>query len=117
VSPPVSLSIAVFLAALALWGAGAAVAGRTPQRGYLIAVAIAELELILQAVAALIVIATGHRPDVMGEYLGYLVVTVALLPFALNRARSPEATRWDNAVVAVTCVAVAVAVLRLLALW
>lgn len=113
----ISLSIAVFLAALAVWGTGAAFTRRRPQRGYLVAVAIAEVELLIQAVVALAIIAAGHRPDSMGEYLGYLVVTVALLPVAWNRARSPHATPWDNGVVAAVCVAVAVAVLRLLSLW
>lgn len=115
--PVISLSIALFLGVLTVWGVAAAAVGRLPQRGYLVAVAVAELELIAQAVIALAVIVGGHRPESVGEFLGYAVVSVALLPFALNRARSPEATRWDNAVTGVVCLAVAIAVLRLLSLW
>jgi len=117
VNAAISLSIALFLAALAVWGLLLAAAGRPPSRGYLIAVVVAEIELVLQAAVAGVLIVAGHDPDSLGEFLGYLVVTVALLPVALNRARHPQATRFDAAVVGVTAVAVGVATLRLLSLW
>jgi hypothetical protein len=78
---------------------------------------VGEVELVIQAAVAVALLVAGHDPASLGEFLGYLVVTVALLPFALNRARHPEATRFDSAVVGVTAIAVAVAVLRLLSLW
>jgi len=113
----VALAIFVFLLALSVWGLVLAVTRRPPDRTYLTAVAIGEVELVLQAIVALIVIAGGHRPPAMGEYLGYLAATVILLPYGIVRGRSPNANHWDSAVIAVVTFAVAVAVLRLLALW
>lgn len=116
-SAAVSLSIAVFLAALAVWGLALAALGRRPDRTYLIAVLVAEVELVLQAAVALAVVIAGHETESLGEFLGYLVVSVALVPFGLNRARAPEATRFDSAVLGIICIAVGVAVIRLLSLW
>lgn len=114
----VSLSIAVFIAALAVWGLVLAVIGRPPDRTYVAAVWVGQAELTLQGLVALGVIAAGHRPESMGEYLGYLFLTVALLPFALQRARdAEEPTRWESAIIAAVALAVSVAVVRLLSLW
>lgn len=112
-----SLSIAVFLGALTVWGLGLAAAGRRPDRTYLLACLVVEAELIVQALIAVIAMIAGHEPDSYGEFAGYLVVSVGLVPFALNRAQSPQSTRFDSAVVGVVCFAVAIAVLRLLSLW
>jgi hypothetical protein len=113
----VSLAIVVFLLALAVWGLALAVTRRPPDRTYVAALAVGEVELVIQAAVALIVIASGHRPPSMGEYLGYLLATVILVPYAIVRARAPEANHWDSAVGAAVTFAVAIAVLRLLALW
>ena len=112
-----ALAIFVFLMALSVWGLILAVTRRRPDRTYLAAVAIGEIELVLQAIVALVMIAGGHRPPSIGEFLGYLLATVILLPYGIVRGRSPQATQWDSGVIAVVTFAVAVAVLRLLALW
>ena len=112
-----ALAIFVFLMALSVWGLMLAVRRRPPDRSYLAAVVVGEVELVILAIVALIVIIAGHRPPSLAEYLGYLFVTVAFLPYALVRARSPQANHWDSSVVAVVTFAVAVAVLRLLDLW
>jgi hypothetical protein len=112
-----SLAIFVFLMALSVWGLVLALTRRAPDRTYLTAAAIGELELIVQAIVALIVIAGGHRPPSLGEYLGYLLATVILVPYGIVRGRAPQANHWDSGVLAVVTFAVAVAVLRLLALW
>lgn len=114
----ISLSIVVFLVAVGLWGIASGVSrGSRPGQGLLIAAAIAELELIVQAVVAYAVIAGGHRPDSLGEFTGYAIVTVGMIPFAWARARSPHATRFDGVVLGIVCLVTAVAVLRLLSLW
>ena len=113
----VALAIFLFLMALSVWGLVLAVTRRPPDQTYLAAVAIGEVEVVLQAVVALAAIAAGHRPASLGEYLGYLVATVILLPYGIVRGRSPHANHWDSAINAVVTFAVAVAVLRLLALW
>ncbi len=112
-----ALAIFVFLMVLSVWGLVLAVRRRAPDRTYLSAVVVGEVELVLQAIVALIVIIAGHRPPSIAEYLAYLLVTVALVPYALVRARSPQANYWDTSVVAVVTFAVGVAVLRLLDLW
>jgi hypothetical protein len=113
----VSLAIVVFLMALSVWGLVLAVTRRPPDRTYIAAAAVGEIELLIQAVVALIVIAAGHRPPSLGEYLGYLVATVVLVPYGIVRARSPHANHWDAAVMSAVTFAVAIGVLRLLALW
>jgi hypothetical protein len=117
VNAAVSLSITAFLLAIAVWGIALAAVGRRPERTYLVAVVIGQVELVLQGLVAVGFILAGHEPESLGEYLGYLMVTVALLPFAFNRGRVPEATRWDSAVIGVVAFAVAIAVIRLLSLW
>ncbi|MCB0871880.1 MAG: hypothetical protein H6531_03555 [Actinobacteria bacterium] len=52
----------------------------------------------------------------MGEYLGYLLTSVMLLPFVLQLTRAGS-TRWDSATMGAVALAVGVAVLRLLGLW
>jgi hypothetical protein len=112
-----ALAICVFLLAIAAWATVSAIRGVAPSRGMLMFAAICELELVLQALIALLVIAKGHHLPSIGEYLGYLFVTVVLVPYGIVRARGPEPGRWDSAALAAIAVAVAIAVLRLLYLW
>jgi hypothetical protein len=112
-----ALAIFIFLMALTVWGLVLAAGRRAPDRTYLAAVVIGEVELAIQAVVALVAIVAGHRPPSLAEYFGYLFVSVALVPYALVRARSPHASAWDSSVVAVVTFAVAIAVLRLMYLW
>lgn len=114
---PLTLTIAVFLFALAVWGIGLSIAGRAPDRAYVIGVLLGEAEVVLHAVAALIAITAGHRPDSMGEFLGYLLTSVILLPFVLRLTQDGRATRWDSATIGFVALAVGVAVIRLLGLW
>lgn len=114
---PVTLTIVVFVALVGLWGVASGARGGPPGRPLLMAAALAELELVVQAAVALAVIAGGHRPDSMGEFLGYLLVTVGMIPVAWARARGPHATRFDAVVLGIVCLVTAVAVLRLLSLW
>jgi len=114
---PLTLTVAVFLFALAVWGIGLAVAGRPPDRAYVIGVLLGEAEVLLHGAAALIAIAAGHRPDSMGEYLGYLLTSVVLLPFVLRLTHDGRSTRWDSATIGAVALAVGVAVIRLLGLW
>ncbi|MCB0881258.1 MAG: hypothetical protein KDC33_03450 [Thermoleophilia bacterium] len=114
---PVTLTIVAFLVLVGLWGVASGTRGGAPGRPLLMAAALAELELVVHAVVALAVMAAGHRPDSTGEFLGYVVVTVGMIPFALARARGPHATRFDAVVLGIVCLVTAVAVLRLLSLW
>ena len=112
----ISLAIFVFLMALSVWGLVLAVTRRTPDRTYIAAAVVGESSCSPGDRGA-----DRHRrrpsSTVDGEYLGYLVATVVLVPYGIVRARSPQANHWDAAVMAAVTFAVAVAVLRLLALW
>jgi hypothetical protein len=81
-------------------------------------VVIGELLLIVQALLAVISLARGHRPGDAATNLGYLVVSVALLPLLAGRALGEsEPTRTEYVVVALACGATIVVVLRLHATW
>lgn len=112
-----ALSIALLLALLAIWGGVAAALGRPPGLRYLIALAIVEFELLVQAVIALVRLGAGQGDPPLAPFLGYLLVSVALLPFVTRPGSVGERSRWDSAIIAAVCLAVAVAVLRLLSLW
>jgi len=113
---PLTLVVAFGLFAIALWGLGLAVVGSPPNRPFILAILIAEAELLVHAAIAGAAIIGGHRPDRMGEYLGYLLTSVMLLPFVLQLTRAGS-TRWDSATMGAVALAVGVAVLRLLGLW
>lgn len=111
----------VVLGALAVFGLVLTVLGRPPDRALRLAVAGSSAVLLLQALIAGVRIATGVRLPETQTFLIYLIVSVAVLPVALQfaAAETPEEgpTRWGGAVVAVGAVAVAVVVLRLQGLW
>ena len=120
---PLTLVVAFGLFAIALWGLGLAVVGSPPNRPFILAILIAEAELLVHAAIAGAAIIGGHRPDRMGEYLGYLLTSVMLLflgfvvvVFVLQLTRAGS-TRWDSATMGAVALAVGVAVLRLLGLW
>lgn len=114
--PALSLSIAVYLFALTLWGLALSLVGRPPDRTYLLATLLGEAEVLVHALIGGIGIAAGHRPGSMGEFLGYLLVSIMLIPFVLQLARAGS-TRWDSLTIGAVCLAVGVAVIRMMGLW
>ena len=72
------------------------------------------LELLagLRAVVGLGVLASGERPDELGAYLGYLIVSVCVVPLALGQVAEDRGA-WSAGVVAVAAVAVAVISVRM----
>lgn len=113
---PLTFVVAAGLFLVALWGFGLAIIGRSPTRPFVLAAVIAEAEVIIHACVAGVAMTVDHRPDRMGEYLGYLFTSVVLLPFVLQLTRA-GATRWDSATIGAVALAVGVAVIRLLGLW
>jgi len=73
------------------------------------------LELLagLRAVAGLGVLASGERPDELGAYVGYLVVSVCVVPLALGQVGAEDRGAWSVGVVAVAALAVAVISVRM----
>ncbi len=113
--------VLVGLAALAVFGIVLTVTNRPPARSLRLAVGAATALLAVQAVIAAVRVFAGHTLPETSTFLIYLVVSVGVLPFALQFATAESEdegpTRWGGAVVAVAAVAVGVAVLRLQGLW
>ncbi|MCW2665965.1 MAG: hypothetical protein JWN57_927 [Frankiales bacterium] len=103
----------VLLAALVLglWASLVGLGGRPPGRGLLRGLLGLQLLLFAQAGVALLQLDPGEST---ASFVGYLVVSVLLLPgaFALT---VEERTRWGSLVLAAACLVVAVVELRLVA--
>ena len=113
--------VLVVTAALAVFGIGITIAGRPPGREMRFAVFGAVALLVVQAVAAAVRLFSGPPLPENSTFLIYLVVSVLVLPIALQFATASDdaegPSRWGGLVVAVAAVATAVAVLRLQGLW
>lgn len=80
-------------------------------------VVVAELILVLNAAVDVTALLRGHRPAALATHLGYLLCSVALLPFLVSRpprrfADGPGWTRPRHAVLALACAVTAVVVVR-----
>jgi hypothetical protein len=115
---PATLQVVVLYLALVGVLAGAAAAGLRCGAAVRAGVVIGELLLVVQALLAVISFARGHRPGEPATNLGYLVVSVALLPLLAGRALGEgEPTRTEYVVVGLACGVAVVVVLRLHATW
>ena len=109
--------VLVVTAALAVFGIGITIAGRPPGREMRFAVFGTVALLVVQAVVAVVRLFSGPPLPENSTFLIYLVVSVLVLPIALQFATASDEgdgpSRWGGLVVAVAAVATAVAVLRL----
>lgn len=137
------LVITVALAATALFGLVTTVTNRPPGRVHRIAVGICEVLVVVQAaVAVYLVLVNGVTLPEETTFLIYVLVSVCLLPIALQFATASDATaaavtdpgatpaasaapagadagpsRWGGAVIAAGAIGTLVVVLRLQGLW
>lgn len=126
------LASCIALVALAVLGLATTALNRPPNKQHRLGVAICEVLLVAQAgIAAVQVLAGGVTLPEQSTFLIYLVVSVCVLPIALqfatagsNQAVGAEAgenaeppSRWGGAVIAVGAIGTLVAVLRLQGLW
>jgi VanZ family protein len=113
--------VLVVLALLAVFGVVLTALNRPPSRELKLAVGAVTALLVVQAAIAAVRVLTGTALPETSTFLIYLVVSVGVLPIALQFATAETddegPTRWGGAVVAVAAVAVGVAVLRLQGLW
>ncbi|MFC4946091.1 hypothetical protein [Pseudonocardia sp. GCM10023141] len=102
--------------ALAVFGMVTTILNRPPDRIARFAVGAVVALLVVQAVIAAVRVFTGVELAETSTFLIYLVVSVCVLPIALQFA-STEPTRWGGLVIAVAAIATGVAVWRLQDLW
>ncbi|WP_028923427.1 hypothetical protein [Pseudonocardia acaciae] len=107
----------VLTGALAIFGLVSTVLARPPGREHVLAAGAVEAVLVAQALIGAARVFGGARPAETSTFLIYLLVSVCVLPIALQFARAEPPNRWGGTVIAVGSVAVGVAVLRLLSLW
>jgi len=113
-----TLQVVVLYLALVAGLAGAAAAGVRCGTAVRAGVVIGEALLIAQAVIDVVSHLRGHRSGEPATHLGYLIVSVVLLPLLAGRALGEgEVPRSDYVVVALACGVTIVVVLRLHATW
>lgn len=105
----VALGVAAFSGVMA-------VLNRPPRFPHLAGLALVEAVLLVQAVAAMVRMFSGDRPDQLATFVGYLLTVVLIPPLAALLAWS-ERTRWGSAIIAGACLVVPVMVVRLQQVW
>ncbi|WP_020579313.1 hypothetical protein [Actinopolymorpha alba] len=78
--------------------------------------AVVELALLVQLVAAVVLLIGGERPAEFATFLAYLVASVLIVPVAVLWAAS-ERNRWSSVVLGVSGLVIVVLVLRLQQVW
>lgn len=113
-----SLTVAVAAVAIALAVAAGVLAARDlrPGKPLLQGLLLLQLLLLAQAAVAVVRLVGGDRPVETGAYVGYLVVSVLLVPGGLVWSFE-EKSRYGTLVLAVVCLVVAVLQERLGTLW
>jgi len=110
--------IAVIVTSLgvAAWCFGAAARDRWIGVTHLAGLVLLEVALLAQAVAAVVRIAGGERPEEFATFIGYLATSVLVVPLAVVLSVM-ERTRWGAVIVGAAAVVAAVLTLRLQQVW
>jgi hypothetical protein len=111
-----AVAATVIAVLLALLGVASTATRRRIGVVHMAGAALLEAVLLVQAVVALVGLASGHRPPQTAAFLGYLAGAV-LVPVAGVLWARTEPTRWSGTVIAVAALVVAVMVWRLVQLW
>jgi hypothetical protein len=106
------LTVIVYAVGVAAVCALCAVAGRGRPTAVTPALAIVQISVVVQAVLDLAVLAGGAPSGQLAVHVGYLLVSLAILPIAAAMVRL-DPGRWGSAALALGCVVVAVVSLRL----
>ena len=116
VNGPLSIATIVSSLLLAGWAGVEALRDRPPSRHLLAGAAVAEVVVVALAGAAVIGLIGSDRPVEVPTFVGYLLMTVSMLPIGWVLARM-EPTRWGTVTLMVTALVVPVLVMRLQQLW
>lgn len=110
-------AVIVIAVVLAGWTALLAVLNRRGGRGALGMLAGVEAVVLIQFVAAIVLLSTGERPaGNTVEFLGYHLAAVLVLPAGVIWSLADE-SRWSAGVLTVACLSVAVMTVRMNQLW
>lgn len=109
----VLVAASLLLAAWALVGAARA---SRPGNAQLLALAVLEVLLVVQAVVAGVRLAGGAEVGSVATVVGYLAVSVVAVPAGVFWGIA-DRSRWGNGVIAVACAVAAVLVVRLVQVW
>jgi hypothetical protein len=113
-----ALATAIMIGSLVVgaWCLVAAARDRFIDATHVVGLAVVEVAVLVQTVVAAVRLAQGAHPVEYVTFIGYLVVAVLLLPFALVLSFL-ERTRWGSLIAGAGAVVVAVLMLRLLQVW
>lgn len=100
---------------LAAWALVGAVRASRPGNAQLVALAVLELLLVLQALVVGIRLVGGADVP-KATVVGYLLVSVVAVPAGVFWGVA-DRSRWGNGVIAIACVVTAVLVVRLVQVW
>ncbi|PSL02435.1 hypothetical protein CLV30_11088 [Haloactinopolyspora alba] len=113
-----AIDYAVIVASLAYagWAAVAALLNRPPREPFVIGAGVVEALILLQVVVAIVMMAVEGTPESTATFVGYLLMTVIILPLGLFWALA-EKSRWGTAVLMVAALVIPVLVVRLQQIW
>ncbi len=115
-TPALFAAVLVGAGLLAAWSATAAALGLAPPRRLLQGLLTLQLLLLVQLGVGLWQISGGDGPAETGAYIGYVVMSLLLLPGALALT-ADERSRYGTLVLGVACLTVAVVEVRMEAVW
>ncbi len=108
--------VAVLSAVLAGWALWFTAANRPVHMRQLVLAVVIEVAILLQGVSAGVALASGYQSERGLMFLGYVVVSLFVLPVAASWAFA-ERTRWSSLTLAVAAVAVLALQARVWQLW
>jgi hypothetical protein len=89
---------------------------RPVRLGHVVAGAVLELLVIVQALLAVARLVGGNRPSAVPTFVGYLLGSLVVLPLGVLWALE-ERTRWSSVVLGIAAVTVTVIVVRMNVVW
>ena len=113
---PLAIAALLLARVLAVAGVALAVLDRRPGKPLLQGVLALQLMLLVQGGLAVYALLGGDRPDEQGAFVGYLIVSVLLLPGGMIWSFE-EKSRYGTLILAAVCLVVAVLQIRLVDLW
>jgi hypothetical protein len=102
--------------AYAAWALIAVVRNRPPRESYVIGGGVIEILIVVLVVVAVTMITIKGAPDDLATFVGYLLMTVLILPLGLFWALA-EKSRWGTSVLVVAALVLSVLVIRLEQIW